>query len=154
MVTVTSMEKANMKKHLMAVLMAIAVTAPLSVPTVATAQQNRNRDRDRDQHQQDQRGQRDHRWQGDQNRNWEPSQHYQARSRGERRLSRRDHIYKGRDGRAYCRRNDGTTGLVVGALGGGVLANLVGGNTLETLLGAGGGALLGRSIDRGQVKCR
>lgn len=139
-----------MKKHLMAALMAIVITAPLSVPTAATAQQHRNRD----QHWQSQRGQRDYRWQGDQNRNWEPSQHYQARSRGERRLTRKDRIYKGRDGRAYCRRNDGTTGLVVGALGGGVLANLVGGNTLETMLGAGGGALLGRAIDRGQVKCR
>jgi len=35
-----------------------------------------------------------------------------------------------------------------------VLGNLVGGGTLGTLLGAGGGALLGRSVDRGKVKCR
>ena len=51
-------------------------------------------------------------------------------------------------------RNDGTTGLVIGAIGGGLLGNAVGGNTLGTLLGAGGGALLGRSIDRGNVRCR
>jgi hypothetical protein len=141
-----------MRKHLLAGLMAIAIVAPVSAPTAAMAQRwdqpNRN------QHSQNQRNQRDYRWQGDQRRDWEPSQHYQARSRGERRLSRNDYIYKGKDGRAYCKRNDGTTGLVVGAVGGGVLANLVGGNTLETLLGAGGGALLGRSLDRGQVRCR
>ncbi len=33
----------------------------------------------------------------------------------ERRLSRRDRIYAGQDGRYYCRRDDGTTGLIVGA---------------------------------------
>ena len=56
--------------------------------------------------------------------------------------------------RTYCKRNDGTTGLVIGAVGGGVLGNVIGGGTLGTLLGAGGGALLGRSIDRGKVRCR
>jgi uncharacterized protein YcfJ len=69
-------------------------------------------------------------------------------------LGRDDRIYRGGDGRYYCRRNDGTTGLVIGALAGGLLGNAVGGNTLSTLLGAGGGALLGQSIDRGQVRCR
>lgn len=138
-----------MKKHLIAALIAAVAVAPLPVPTAAMAQH-----RDRDQYSHNQRSQRDYRWQGDQGRNWDPSQHYQARNRGERRLSRRDHIFKGKDGRAYCKRNDGTTGLVVGAVGGGVLANLAGGGTLETLLGAGAGGLLGRAIDRGQVKCR
>jgi len=32
----------------------------------------------------------------------------------ERRLTRADRIYRGRDGRYYCRRSDGTTGLIVG----------------------------------------
>ena len=72
----------------------------------------------------------------------------------ERRLSQNERVYRGNDGRYYCRRNDGTTGLVIGALGGGALANLIGGGTLGTLAGAGGGALLGRSVDRGNVKCR
>jgi hypothetical protein len=139
-----------MKKHLIAALMTVGLVAPLAIPTTAATAQHRG-DRDRDHR--DQRSKRDYKWQGN-SRNWEPSQHYEARNRGERRLTRRDRIYKGRDGRAYCQRSDGTTGLVIGAVGGGVLANLVGGNTLETLLGAGGGALLGRSIDRGQVKCR
>ena len=33
----------------------------------------------------------------------------------ERRLSREDRIYRGRDNRYYCRRSDGTTGLIAGA---------------------------------------
>jgi hypothetical protein len=45
--------------------------------------------------------------------------------------------------------------LVIGAIGGGILGNLASnGGALGTLLGAGGGALLGREIDRGQVRCR
>jgi hypothetical protein len=121
-----------------------AAAAPAGVVAAepaAAAFQPQRRDRD------------DRRWRGDQ-RDWEPSNSYREGRYRERRLGRNDRIYKGRDGRAYCRRNDGTTGLVVGAVGGGVLGNLVGGGTLGTLLGAGGGALLGREVDRGGVKCR
>lgn len=74
-----------------------------------------------------------------------------------RRLGRNDRIYRGGDNRYYCRRSDGTTGLIIGGLAGGLLGNsLAGGGsrTLGTLLGGGAGALLGRSIDRGQVQCR
>jgi len=74
-----------------------------------------------------------------------------------RRLSRYDRIYRGGDGRYYCRRSDGTTGLIVGAALGGLLGNSIGygqSNTIATLLGAGTGAALGSSIDRGQVVCR
>jgi hypothetical protein len=97
---------------------------------------------------------RDYRWQGDRNGRWDPAQHYHGGGRGERRLGRNDRIYRGGDGRYYCRRNDGTTGLVIGALAGGLLGNALGGSTLSTLLGAGGGAALGSSIDRGNVRCR
>jgi hypothetical protein len=74
----------------------------------------------------------------------------------ERRLGRNDRIYRGQDGRAYCRRNDGTTGLIVGGLAGGTLGTLIGGQSglLGALIGGGGGALLGQSIDRGNVRCR
>ncbi|KRB86936.1 hypothetical protein ASE00_07655 [Sphingomonas sp. Root710] len=74
----------------------------------------------------------------------------------ERRLSRNDRIYRGQDGRYYCRRNDGTTGLIVGGIAGGVLGNVIapgGSETLGTLLGAAGGALAGRAIDR-DAKCK
>lgn len=72
-------------------------------------------------------------------------------------LTRDDRVYRGRDGRYYCRRSDGTTGLIVGGLGGGVLGNLIapgGSKTLGTILGAAGGAAIGTSVDRSQVTCR
>lgn len=79
------------------------------------------------------------------------------RRRGERRLTERDRVYRGQDGRYYCRRSDGTTGLVVGAIAGGVLGNIIapgGSETLGTILGAGAGAFAGQAIDRKDVRCR
>lgn len=79
----------------------------------------------------------------------------------ERRLGRGDLIYRGRDDRYYCRRNDGTTGLIVGGVGGGVLGNIIapgGSKTLGTILGAAGGALIGNAVEkdqnRGEIRCR
>jgi hypothetical protein len=76
----------------------------------------------------------------------------------ERRLSRNERIYRGQDGRYYCRRPDGTTGLIVGAIAGGVLGNLIapgGSEELGTILGAIGGGYAGREIERDQdVRCR
>jgi hypothetical protein len=80
-----------------------------------------------------------------------------GRQYGERRLSRDERIYRGRDGRYYCRRSDGTTGLIVGGLAGGVLGNIIapgGSETLGTVLGAIAGAAIGREIDRDDVRCR
>jgi hypothetical protein len=74
-----------------------------------------------------------------------------------RQLSYNDRIYRGQDGRYYCRRDDGTTGLVIGALGGGVLGNVIapgGSKTLGTIIGAVGGGVLGRALDRGNAACR
>ena len=75
----------------------------------------------------------------------------------ERRLSRNERIYRGQDGRYYCRRNDGTTGLIIGGLAGGALGNAIapgGSETLGTVLGAIAGALIGREVDRDNVRCR
>ncbi|MDP1027632.1 glycine zipper 2TM domain-containing protein [Sphingomonas sp. KR1UV-12] len=75
----------------------------------------------------------------------------------ERRLSSRDRIYRGQNGNYYCRRSDGTTGLLVGGVAGGVLGNIIapgGSEVLGTLLGAAGGALAGRAVDRNNVRCR
>lgn len=75
----------------------------------------------------------------------------------ERRLTRNDRIYRGRNGQYYCRRSDGTTGLIVGGATGALLGNAIANghnSTLGTLLGAGIGAALGSSIDRGNVRCR
>jgi hypothetical protein len=129
-------------------LAAAVLSVGLSCASVpATAAPHHDRDRyDRDRY--------DHRWRGDE-RNWDPARAYDRRGyRHERRMTREDRIYRGRDGRYYCRRPDGTTGLVVGGIGGALIGHAIGGDTLGTLLGAAGGAALGRSIERGQVRCR
>jgi hypothetical protein len=76
----------------------------------------------------------------------------------ERRLTSQDEVYRGSDGRYYCKRNDGTTGLIVGGLAGGVLGNVVDGgdNRLAgTLIGGALGALIGKEVDQNQnVRCR
>lgn len=67
-------------------------------------------------------------------------------------------IWRGNDGRYYCRRSNGTTGLLIGAAGGALLGREVAGRngdrTLGAILGAAGGAILGREIDRGSSRCR
>ena len=73
------------------------------------------------------------------------------------RITRNDRIYRGQNGQYYCRRSDGTTGLIAGAAIGGLIGNSLdrgGSSILGTLLGAGAGAAIGSSIDRGQVVCR
>ena len=75
----------------------------------------------------------------------------------ERRLSQDDRVYRGRDDRYYCRRSDGSTGLIVGGIAGGALGNVVsrgGSKTVGTLLGALAGAAVGASIDQNNVRCR
>jgi uncharacterized protein YcfJ len=72
-------------------------------------------------------------------------------------LTRDDAVYRGEDGRYYCRRHDGTVGLVVGAGVGGLLGNLIaprGSKTLGTVIGAAGGAVVGAAIDRGDMRCQ
>jgi len=75
----------------------------------------------------------------------------------ERMLSSGDRIYRGRDGRYYCRRSDGTTGLIVGGIAGGILGNIIApgdSKTLGTVIGAIGGAAVGAAADSGQVRCQ
>lgn len=138
-----------MKKFVFALM--AAVTLPTLVPAEVSAQPRRDRD-----------------WREyrryDYNRLPRGQQNYYAddyyrdgRYYRERRLTRNDRIYRGRDGRYYCRRNDGTTGLIVGAALGGLLGNSLDGgrsSLLGTVLGAGAGGLLGREVERGQVRCR
>lgn len=72
-------------------------------------------------------------------------------------MHRGDRVYRGHDGRYYCRRSDGTTGLIVGGAIGAVVGNSVrlgGSSTLGTILGGAAGAALGSSVDRGNVRCR
>lgn len=125
------------------------VASPLALSGAAVAQRyddGRNGDQGYGRDQGYQQG--DRHWHGDRDGNWDPSNSYQDGRYRERRLSANDRVYRGSDGRYYCRRSNGTTGLVLGAVGGGVLGNALGGGTLGTLLGAGGGALLGQNIDQ------
>jgi uncharacterized protein YcfJ len=63
--------------------------------------------------------------------------------------------WTGKDGRRYCRRNNGTTGLIVGGVGGALVGRAIdtgGDRTLGTLGGAALGALAGRAIERERAK--
>ncbi len=95
---------------------------------------------------------------------YDPSQYYRdGPNYRERELAANDRVYRGTDGRYYCKRNDGTTGLIVGAGAGGILGNVIDGGhsrAAGTLIGAAIGALAGRSIDQNSgatsnsVRCR
>lgn len=94
----------------------------------------------------------------DASRYYRPGPNYQ-----ERVLSSDDRVYRGTDGRYYCKRSDGTTGLIVGAVGGGILGNVIDGGhsrAVGTILGGVLGAVAGQAIERnannnnGQVRCR
>ncbi|MBB4613242.1 glycine zipper 2TM domain-containing protein [Novosphingobium taihuense] len=71
---------------------------------------------------------------------------------------RNTRVWRGNDGRYYCRRSNGTTGLLIGGAAGALIGREVAGNygdrTLGAILGAAGGALLGREVDRGGSRCR
>jgi hypothetical protein len=58
--------------------------------------------------------------------------------------------WRGRDGRTYCRKSNGTTGLIVGGVGGALAGRAIdthGNRTTGTVLGAAAGALLGKEVD-------
>ena len=91
--------------------------------------------------------------------NYDAARYYrEGPNYSERRLSAQDEVYRGSDGRYYCKRNDGTTGLIVGGATGGVLGNLIDGGhnrVAGTLIGGALGALAGKSIDQNSdVRCR
>jgi len=89
---------------------------------------------------------------------WDASRYYREDPRyGERVLTSSDRVFRGSDGRYYCRRSDGTTGLIIGGAAGGVLGNIIDGGrnrAAGTLIGGALGALLGREVARNEVRCR
>lgn len=74
-----------------------------------------------------------------------------------RRVTRTSYVWRGNDGRYYCKRDNGTTGLLIGAGIGALAGHELAGDgdkTLGTLLGAVVGGALGKAIDEGDIKCR
>jgi hypothetical protein len=68
-------------------------------------------------------------------------------------------VWRGQDGRRYCRRSNGTTGLIIGGAAGALAGRAIDGGrnrAVGTILGAAAGALLGREIQRSQSnrRCR
>ncbi len=60
-------------------------------------------------------------------------------------------------GRLRCKRPNGTTGLIVGAAGGALVGRAIdthGERATGTILGAAAGALIGRQVERGRSRCR
>jgi hypothetical protein len=90
---------------------------------------------------------------------WDATRHYRQDNRRykPRRLGKNDRIYRGSDNRYYCKRDDGTSGLIIGGLSGGALGNVIapgGSKVLGTLIGGAAGAIIGQQIDKGDVVCR
>lgn len=83
---------------------------------------------------------------------------YQTRVRYAEPVYANTRVWRGDDGRSYCRRSDGTTGLLIGGVAGALIGREVAGRrgdrTLGAILGAAGGALLGRAVDQGGSSCR
>ena len=89
------------------------------------------------------------------------AQYYGGDSRYSRNYDRSGYYqgptWRGRDGRVYCRRSNGTTGLIVGGAAGALIGRAVDGGrerTMGTLLGAAAGALIGREIQRNRSRSR
>jgi uncharacterized protein YcfJ len=65
-------------------------------------------------------------------------------------------MWRGDDGRYYCRKRDGSTGLVIGAVAGALVGRSVdthGDRTAGTVIGGILGALIGQQVDGGTT-CR
>lgn len=68
-----------------------------------------------------------------------------------------DRVWLGRDGRYHCQRDNGTTGLIIGAAAGALLGRAIDGGhdrTAGTVIGGAAGALIGRDAARGDLRCR
>jgi len=152
---------------------AMVLIAALAVPSASIAQQphrpeqgQRDRNDRQPQHGQDHRGPQPERPNnsrqpgnhGQGNGKFYADQHYRdGANYRPTRITRNTRIYRGSNGRYYCRRSDGTTGLIAGVAIGAILGNRLGDGDsalLSTILGAGAGGVLGREIDRGNVQCR
>jgi hypothetical protein len=75
----------------------------------------------------------------------------------DQRVNDNTRVWRDNDGRYRCKKDNGTTGLLIGGAVGGVAGHEIAGGgdkLLGTVLGAAGGALLGREIDKSKYSCR
>lgn len=90
---------------------------------------------------------------------WDAARYYRKDDRRYRavRLGRNDRIYRGSDNRYYCKRSDGTAGLIIGGISGGVLGSVIaprGSKTVGAIIGGGLGAILGKMANDDDIVCR
>ena len=88
-----------------------------------------------------------------------PTEPAEAQSRYYRNGTYVGPTWRGRDGRIYCRRSNGTTGLIVGGAAGALIGREIDGGRSRatgTILGAAAGALIGREVQRSRStrRCR
>lgn len=72
------------------------------------------------------------------------------------RVSRNTRVWR-ENGRYRCKKENGTTGLLIGGAVGALAGHEIAGSgnrTLGALLGAAGGGLLGRAVDLSDARCR
>ncbi len=90
---------------------------------------------------------------------WAPAHGWRERD-GDIRYRRTDNgirYWEGSDGRYYCRRGDGTVGLLIGGALGALVGRAVdtrGERVTGTVLGAAAGALIGNELAKGTTRCR
>ena len=75
----------------------------------------------------------------------------------DQRVNRNTRVWRGEDGRYRCKKDNGTTGLLIGGAVGGLAGHEIAGGgdkLLGTIIGAGAGALIGREVDRDKYRCR
>lgn len=75
--------------------------------------------------------------------------------RGDR-VSRNTRVWR-QNGRYHCKKENGTTGLLIGGAVGALAGHEIAGSgnrTLGALLGAAGGGLLGRAVDLSDARCQ
>lgn len=141
---------------------ASAATAAHGTPAVVASEWNQGWNGERWEHNRDRRDWRDDRreWRGERYYGRGNDRDYRGNDRGYYGdpVYRNTRVWRGNDGRAYCRRSNGTTGLLIGGAAGALLGREVAGRrgdrTLGAILGAAGGALLGREVDNGGSRCR
>ena len=84
--------------------------------------------------------------------------YYRDRVRYDEPIYRNTRTWRGDDGRYYCRRSDGTTGLIIGGVAGALLGREVAGyrgdRTAGAIIGGAIGALAGKAIDKNNARCR